>query len=103
MAVTKFVEGCFTSNLAIVSFAEVAFGFRNDPNHCDQNLVPQIGVVNSKKLSSSELFSTDFGPKVTDQPRIFPAASIWSCTVASNLENASSLCSSKFNPIKISS
>ena len=34
-----------------------------------------VGVVNSKKLSSSKLFSTDFGQKVTDQPRIFPAAS----------------------------
>ena len=62
-----------------------------------------LGVVNSKKLSSSNLFSTDFGLKVTDQPRIFPVASIWCCTVASNLENASSLCSSKFNPLKISS
>ena len=62
----------------------------------------RIGVVNSKKLSSSELFSTDFGPKVTDQPRIFPAASIWSCTVASNLKNATSLPCSKFNPNEIS-
>ena len=60
-------------------------------------------VINSKKLSSQEVVSTDFGPNVTDQPRIFPAASIWSCTVASDLENASSLCSSKFNPIEISS
>ena len=61
-----------------------------------------VGVVNSKKLSRSELFSTDFGPKVTDQPRIFPAASIWSCTVASNLKNATSLCCSKFDLNKIS-
>ena len=57
-----------------------------------------VGVVNSKKLSSSKLFSTEFGPKLTDQPRIFPVASIWSCTVASNLQNASNLWSSKFDP-----
>ena len=61
-----------------------------------------LGVLNSKKLSISELFSTDFGPKVIDQSRIFPAASIWSCTVASNLKNATSLCCSKFYTNKIS-
>ena len=61
-----------------------------------------LGVVNSKKLSSSKLFSTDFSPKVTDQTRIFPAASIWSCTLPSNLENATSVCCFKSNWNKIS-
>ena len=70
---------------------------------CQLFIICPLGVVNSKKLSSQELVSTDFGLKVTDKPRTFPAASIWSCTVASNLENASSLCCSKINPIKISS
>ena len=64
-------------------------------------LLLSLGVVNSKKLSRSELFSTDFGPKVTDRPRIFPAGSIWSCTVAWNLKNATCLCCSKFNRNKI--
>ena len=64
-------------------------------------LISSLGVVNSKKLSRSELFSTDFGPKVTDRPRIFPAGLIWSCTLASNLKNATCLCCSKFNRNKI--
>ena len=66
----------------------------------------RIYTRDSNKLSSPELFSTDFAPKVTDQP--FGDWFSWglnldSCTAASNLKNASSLCSSKFNPIKISS
>ena len=33
-----------------------------------QRLGFTLGVVDSNKLSSPELFSTDFAPKVTDQP-----------------------------------
>ena len=33
MAVTKLVERCFISDLALVSSPEVACGFRNDSNH----------------------------------------------------------------------
>ena len=43
-------------------------------------------LVNSKKFALGRCFSTDFRPKVTDQPRIFCLASIWSCTAASKLE-----------------
>ena len=35
MEVTKLVEGCFISNLALVSSPEVACGFRYDSNHRD--------------------------------------------------------------------
>ena len=36
LEVTKLVEGCFISDLALVSSPEVACGFRYDPNHCDK-------------------------------------------------------------------
>ena len=36
MAVTKLVERCFISDLALVSSPEVACGFRYDPNHCEK-------------------------------------------------------------------
>ena len=45
-----------------------------------------VGVVNWKKFALGGRFSTDFRPKVTDQPRIFCLASIWSCTAASKSE-----------------
>ena len=62
-----------------------------------------VGVVNSKKFALGGRFSTDFRPKVTDQPRIFCLASIWSCTAASKSEAPKSTllyksCSNKKNP-----
>ena len=57
--------------------------------------VCSLGVVKFLKVPFLQL-STDLITKVNDQPRIFPVASIWSCTVASNLKNATSMCCSKF-------
>ena len=57
-----------------------------------------LGVVKFFKVPFLQQFSTDLTPKVNDQPRIFPATSIWSRTVVSNLKNASNLWCSKFNP-----
>ena len=57
-----------------------------------------VGVVKFFKVPFLQQFSTDLTPKVTDQPRILPVASIWSRTVVSNLKNGSNLWSSKFNP-----
>ena len=61
----------------------------------------KVGVIKFFKVPFLQQFSTDLTPKVNDLPRIFSVASIWSCTVASNLKNASSLCSSKVNLIEI--
>ena len=59
-----------------------------------------LGVVKFFNVPFLQQFSTDLTPKVDDQPKIFPAASICSRTVASNIKNASSLWSSKFYPNK---
>ena len=62
--------------------------------------VYDLGVVNSKKFALGGRFSTDFRPKVTDQPRIFCLASIWSCTAASKLEAVKSTLLYKVAQIK---
>ena len=50
-----------------------------------------LGVVKFFKVPFLQQLLTDLTPKVNDQPRIFPAALIGSCTVASNLKNAPNL------------
>ena len=48
MAVTKLVERCFISDLALVSSPEVACGFRYDSNH----RVLIVMLENGKKASN---------------------------------------------------
>ena len=59
---------------------------QNNRAFCIGQRTLSLGVFNSKKFPLGGRFSTDFRPKVTDQPRIFCLASIWSCTEASKLE-----------------
>ena len=42
LEVTKLVEGCFISDLTLVSSPEVVCGFRYDPNHCGQFVPPKM-------------------------------------------------------------
>ena len=56
LAETKLVESCFNSDLALVSFPEVAFGFKYDSNHrakmvaFSDNLPAKL-VVSAKTVS----------------------------------------------------
>ena len=45
MAVTKLVERCFISDLALVSSPEVACGFRYDSNHRALVLLVEKGTL----------------------------------------------------------
>ena len=49
LAVTKVIEECFNSDLAIVSSAEDAFGFKNDWNYSGHSYVCRVLHLASKK------------------------------------------------------
>ena len=66
MEVTKLVEKCFISDLALVPSPEVACGFRYDSNHRVPDI--QISVNVNKKLPKLASRPTDMGRirKITD-------------------------------------
>ena len=68
MAVTKLVEGCFISDLALVSSPEVACGFRYDSNHSEidkgvRALLLKLHVPKSTKDKSKDKFYFNEGTK----------------------------------------
>ena len=58
MAVTKLVERCFISDLALVSSPEVACGFRYDSNHREK-IVKVVKFVTDEEDTTDEEISED--------------------------------------------
>ena len=82
MAVTKLVERCFISDLALVSSPEVACGFRYDQNHC---------VISSFRAMTNVACNgrfSDLGLKQIDDTFLFTGLCFLTCHPSGLLLNS---------------